>query len=118
MSCICAMRKFGVVGNIKKRNRMEQLAILFFSIFLISCNQKAQTQNSSKPDVNMEKSDSIYGKKLLDSDFLKYADNSKIDSLKAQLISNFDIYNEDNLKISHIDAEELAEFSFDFSFHN
>ena len=93
---------------------MKQLTILFFSIFLISCNQKAQTQNNSKSNVNMEKSESIYGKKLIDNDFLKYADNSKIDSLKAQLISDFDIYDEDNLKISHIDAEELAEFSFDF----
>ena len=93
---------------------MKQLAILLFSIFLISCNQKAQTQSNSKPNMNMEKSDSIYGKKLIDNDFLKYADNSKIDSLKMQLISNFDIYNDDNLKIAHIDAEELAEFSFDF----
>jgi hypothetical protein len=93
---------------------MQQLAILFFSIFLVSCNQKAQTQNSGKQNVNMEKSDSIYGEKLIDNDFLKYADNSKIDSLKSQLISNFDIYDDDNLKIAHIDAEELAEFSFDF----
>ena len=93
---------------------MKQLTILFFLIFLISCNPKAQTQNNSKSNVNMEKSDSIYGEKLIDNDFLKYADNSKIDSLKAQLISNFDIYNDDNLKIAHIDAEELAEFSFDF----
>lgn len=93
---------------------MKQLTILFFSIFLVSCNQKAQTKNSSKPNVNMQKSDSIYGAKLIDSEFLKYADNSKIDSLKAQLISNFDIYDDDNLKTAHIDAEELAEFSFDF----
>lgn len=103
-----------VVGNAKKRNRMKQLTILFFSIFLISCNQKAQTQNKSKSNTYMERFDSIYGKKLIDSDFLKYADNSKIDSLKAELISNFDIYDDDNLKIAHIDAEELAEFSFDF----
>ena len=93
---------------------MKQSMILLFSIFLISCQQKAQTQNMSKPNKNIEKSDSIYGKKLIDSDFLKYVDNSKIDSLKEQLISNFDIYNDDNLKIAHIDAEELAEFSFDF----
>ena len=59
---------------------MKQLTILFFSIFLISCNQKAQTQNNSKSNVNMDKSDSIYGEKLIDNDFLKYADNSKIDS--------------------------------------
>ncbi|MDY3538346.1 hypothetical protein JSO56_09935 [Riemerella anatipestifer] len=93
---------------------MKQLTILFFLIFLVSCTQKQQTQNNSKSNVNVLKSDSIYGKKLIDNDFLKYADNSKIDSLKLQLISNFDIYDGDNFKIAHIDAEELAEFSFDF----
>lgn len=93
---------------------MKQLSLLFFSIFLVNCNQKAQTQNSSKPNVNIQKSDSIYGKKLIDSDFLKYAENSKIDSLKIQLKNSFDIYDDNNFKVAHIDAEELAEFSFDF----
>ena len=64
--------------------------------------------------MNMQKSDSIYGKKLIDSDFLKYAENSKIDSLKIQLKNSFDIYDDNNFKVAHIDAEELAEFSFDF----
>jgi len=86
---------------------------IFFDIFN-QLQPKSTDTKYSKSNVNMEKSDIIYGKKLIDNDFLKYADNSKIDSLKAQLISNFDIYDEDNLKISHIDAEELAEFSFDF----
>ena len=93
---------------------MKRLTILFFLIFLISCKQKEQIQNSSELNVNSEKSDSIYGEKLIENDFLKYADNSKVESLKKQLISNFDIYDDDNLKIAHIDAEELAEFSFDF----
>ena len=51
---------------------------------------------------------------LIDKGFLKYADSSKVDSLKTQLISSFDIYEDENFKIAHIDAEELAEFSFDF----
>lgn len=51
---------------------------------------------------------------LIDNGFLKYADNSKVDSLKIQIVASFDIYEEDNFKITHIDAEELAEFSFDF----
>ena len=93
---------------------MKQLTILFFLIYLISCDQNAQTQNSTKPNKNVEKLDSIYGRKLIDNDFLKYSNNSKIDSLKTQLIKNFDIYNDENFKIVHIDAEELAEFSFDF----
>ena len=62
----------------------------------------------------MQKSDSIYATELIDNDFLKYVDNSKKDSLKTELKKSFDIYDEDNFKIIHIDAEELAEFSFDF----
>ncbi|HSH66397.1 MAG TPA: hypothetical protein VLB84_11530 [Bacteroidia bacterium] len=62
----------------------------------------------------MPKSDSNYATELIDNDFLKYADKSKVDSLKTQLRSSFDIYDDDNFKIAHIDAEELTEFSFDF----
>jgi hypothetical protein len=89
---------------------MKQLIILFFSIFLLSCNQNAQTQKD-----NMPKSDKInYATELIDNGFLKYADSSKVDSLKMQLTNSFDIYEDENFKIAHIDAEELAEFSFDF----
>jgi len=92
---------------------MKQLVIPL-SIFLISCNQNEPTQTNS-----MQKSDkSNYPKELIDNGFLKYADSSKIDSLKAQLTNSFDIYSEDNFKIAHIDAEELAEFSFDFFLPN
>ena len=55
-----------------------------------------------------------YAKELIDNGFLKYADSSKVDSLKTHLINSFDIYEDDNFKIADIDAEELAEFSFDF----
>jgi hypothetical protein len=89
---------------------MKQLALLFYSILVISCNQNAKTQND-----NMLKSDKgKYATELIDNGFLKYADSSKVDSLKTQLIDSFDIYEDDNFKIAHIDAEELAEFSFDF----
>jgi len=67
---------------------------------------------------NIPKSDSIYATELIDQEFLKYADSSKINSLKAQLKTSFDIYDDDNFKITHIDAEELAEFSFDFFISN
>ena len=99
---------------LKNGHLMKQLSLLFFLIILVSCNQKGQTQDSSKPNVNIEKIDSIYGEKLIEVDFLKFAENSKMDSLKDQLINSFDIYDDDNFKITHIDAEELAEFSFDF----
>ena len=55
---------------------------------------------------------------LINNGFLKYADSSKVDSLKIQLIDSFDIYEDDNFKIAHIDAEELSEFSFDFFLPN
>jgi hypothetical protein len=93
---------------------MKQLALLFYSIFLISCNQREQTQNG-----NMLKSDEgKYATDLIDNGFLKYADNSRVDSLKTQLINSFDIYEDDNFKITHIDAEELAEFNFEFFLPN
>ena len=88
---------------------MRQLSLLFLFILLVSCNQKTKTQNYSR-----QKSDSIFATKLIDNDFLKYADKSKIDSLKIQLKSSFNIYDDDNFKIADIDAEELAEFNFDF----
>jgi hypothetical protein len=63
----------------------------------------------------MPKSDKAnYATELIDNGFLKYADSSKVDSLKIQLANSFDIYDGENFKIAHIDAEELAEFSFDF----
>ena len=93
---------------------MKQLALLFYSILLISCNQNAQTQND-----NMLKSDKgKYATELIDNGFLKYTDSSKVDSLKTQLIDSFDIYEDDNFKIAHIDAEELTEFNFNFFLPN
>ncbi|MGN6492899.1 MAG: hypothetical protein ACTHLE_12945 [Agriterribacter sp.] len=55
-----------------------------------------------------------YATELIDNSFLKYADSSKVDSLKTQIENSFNIYEDENFKIAHIDAEELAEFSFDF----
>lgn len=85
---------------------MKHLNILFYSIFLISCNQNGQSQNTP--------GNGIYATELIENDFLKYADSTKVDSLKKQLINSFDIYDRGFAKIAHIDAEELAEFSFDF----
>jgi len=93
---------------------MRQLAFLFYSILLLGCDQNVQTQND-----NMVKSvKNNHATELIDNGFLKYADSSKVDSLKIELIDSFNIYEEDNFKIAHIDAEELAEFSFDFFLPN
>jgi hypothetical protein len=93
-----------------ENDTMKQLTLLLYSIIVISCNQNGQTQNN-----NMRKSNrGHHATELIDNGFLKYADSSKFDSLKTQLIDTFNIYDDDNFKIAHIDAEELAEFSFDF----
>ena len=55
-----------------------------------------------------------YGMQLFETGFLKYANESKIGPLKSALIDSFDIYDDDNNKLVHVDAEELAEFSFEF----
>jgi hypothetical protein len=78
--------------------------LLIFLVALLGCSRERRNQNS---DMN-------FGKQLLDSGFLDFADASKLDSLKLGLINSFDIYDEANNRITHIDAEELAEFSFNF----
>jgi hypothetical protein len=66
---------------------------------------------------NTTHSDSInkeLGERLIENNFLGFADSSKYDSLKYNLIQSFEIYDENIFKLVHIDAEELAEFNFDF----
>ena len=93
---------------------MKQNLLLFCLIFLISCSQNAQTQN--KKSQTGEKQN--YATELIDSGFLKYADRSMVDSLKTHIVDSFNVYEKENYKITHIDAEELAEFSFDFFLPN
>lgn len=84
------------------------VSILFFTA-LIACSHKNQNEANEKHNV-----DGNYGQQLFESGFLDFADTLKFDSLKSELIGSFDIYNEANNRIAHIDAEELAEFNFDF----
>ena len=67
----------------------------------------------------MQKTDkSKYATELIENGFLIYADSLKVESLETHLKDSFNIYDDDNFKIAHIDAEELAEFSFDFFLTN
>jgi hypothetical protein len=95
------------------KGTMNRLLVLI-SIFLISCNQNEQSYTDS-----MQKSSKVnHAQELIDNGFLKYADTARLDSLRLQISRSFNIYDEDNFKIIHIDAEELAEFSFDFFLPN
>src|SRR5262245_30888129 len=94
-----------------RSNPMKLLTILLISIFLFSCNQDGSTNKISNTPVSHQRN---YSAELIDIGYLKYADSSRLDSLKTELTNSFNIYDDDNFKIAHIDAEELAEFSFDF----
>ena len=59
-------------------------------------------------------SESSHALELINNGFLKYAHNLRIQELEAELKKSFDLYDADISRIVHVDAEELAEFSFDF----
>ncbi|MEQ8882120.1 MAG: hypothetical protein RLO17_18585 [Cyclobacteriaceae bacterium] len=88
---------------------MRYLSILIF-IWLVSCSSKTSKETDNQKTI----SSSNLGKELIDAGFLRFADSIAMDSLKSELINSFDLYLEANNKIAHIDAEELAEFNFDF----
>lgn len=58
--------------------------------------------------------DSIYGSQLVEADFLKYTDRNEIKQQTEYVRKDFGIYDESQNKMLHVDAEELAEFQFDF----
>lgn len=92
---------------------MKKLITIFMVLSLVSCDQN---QIVSKEQVTKKEEilDKKFGRQLIDSQYLKYAETSKIDSLQYGILNSFSIYDENTLKFAQIDAEELAEFSFDF----
>lgn len=87
---------------------MKIIVAVFLSFFYFGYSQN----KVSKMEQNSI--DKFFATKLIENDFLKFANQSKLDSLKNEMLSDFNIYNYENNKIAHIDAEELAEFNFDF----
>ncbi|RXR32636.1 hypothetical protein EQG68_07350 [Flavobacterium piscinae] len=94
---------------------MTKLFIIFISFFLLGCSNK---KNNYKVPTEAVANNRNFGEELYQNDFLIYSDSQKLDSLKHNLINKFDIYNEDIYRLIHVDAEELAEFSFDFFLPN
>jgi len=95
---------------------MTKLLLLLIAIFLLGCSDKKNNYNIPLPETSVNKRN--FGEELYQNEFLYYSDSFKLDSLKHNLINEFDIYNEDIYRLVHIDAEELAEFSFDFFLPN
>lgn len=89
---------------------MKYLALIFLLAFLTGCSRESKNQIDEKLNTNSV----VYGTQLIESGFLKFADTLMVDALRSGLIHSFDLYNEHNNKIAHVDAEELAEFNVDF----
>ena len=79
---------------------------------LVSCNQN---QSVSKEQLTKKEEilDKKFGKQLIDTQYLKYAEPSKIDSLQYGIMNSFNIYEEDTNKYALVDEENIAEFTFD-----
>jgi len=86
---------------------MKRLIPITLLMFCCSCS-------SDKTTTEQLTLDSIYGSQLVDSDYLKYADRKDIGLQTEQVRKDFGIFDERHHKMLHVDAEELAEFNFDF----
>jgi len=93
---------------------MRQVLLLIYILFLFSCKQNAPINS----DYIVSSNKRNHAAELIEKDFLKYADSTKVDSLKMELLNAFTIYDAALFKTAHIDAEALAEFSFDFFLPN
>ncbi len=83
-------------------------------IIIILCFSSCFQDKTSEDNGAAETNDSIIGNNLINNDFLLYADSLKLDTLTEQIKKSFYIYDDRNNKILHVDAEELAEFQFNF----
>jgi hypothetical protein len=101
-------RNTNVVGN--KPGQMRPLITTIIISLFFSCTQNRTTSDKQVHEI----SESTLGSDLIAADFLSFTDSLYIDSLTGRVINSFDIYDERNNKIFHVDAEELAEFQFSF----
>ncbi len=83
--------------------------LIILTVILSSCiirhDNKAISQTKNQDSLVYE---------LLNSDFLQFTDSTKIDSVKQSFIKDGYIFSPEINRYVHIDAEELAEGSFDF----
>ncbi len=89
---------------------MKPLVLILYILLFLSCNQHSQADSNKTRQPDKIR----FAKELTEHGFLKYADSVEIDNLKKQLADSFNIYEEGYFRTALIDAEELAEFSFDF----
>lgn len=84
------------------------------SIFIILYSLLGCSQSKDKKIYTENLTTRNLGAELIKNGFLQYANQLKIDTLKNEIEKHFYICNEETYKFAHIDAEELAEFNFEF----
>ncbi len=87
---------------------MYRNLIYLVLVFLIACSGGKNNGKDTAKSANQ----------LIEKGFLKYTDAKLGDSLENRLKESFDIYDSAMFRAVHIDAEELAQFSFDFFEHD
>lgn len=83
------------------------LRIIVLGVSLISCSDINTSKTQETTEINL-------GKELLNADYLAFAYTSMLDTLNQEILNEFNIYNKATFKFCSIDAEELAEFNFEF----
>ena len=85
------------------------LILMIFTLF--SCQKKHETEIVQNTQIEKpEMTDKEFIQKLLQIEFFKYSDST----INIKQTDSLDVYDERTNKFARIDAEELAEFSFDF----
>lgn len=83
--------------------------LIIFILILSSCNIRHDNKA-----ISQTKSRDFPVNQLINTDFLQYADSTKIDSVRQSFVKDGYIFSPDINRYVHIDAEELAEGTFDF----
>ncbi len=83
--------------------------LIILTLILSSCNNRHDNKAISQTKYQ----DSLVYE-LVNTDFLQFTDSSNIDSVRQSFIKDGYIFSSEINRYLHIDAEELAEGSFDF----
>jgi hypothetical protein len=93
-----------------KNQSMKNIILILFMLTMISCHKKSENEMSQNIEVvKPEMTDKEFIEKLIKADFFKYAEAT----IDINQIDSLNVYDEKSNKFVRIDAEELAEFSFD-----
>jgi hypothetical protein len=91
--------------------KMEYFITMSIMIAILTFFTNCKSEESKGESIEKNKN---FGMQLIENGFLDFSEASDYEKLNDGIIKSFNIYEESNNRIAHIDAEELAEFSFDF----